>query len=235
MSSCNPTEGGPAARAAIVDYGLGNLFSVLHACRHSGIDAFITSSPHEIAKAQSVILPGVGAFVDAMACLHRLDLVQPLKDYAHSGNPLFGICLGLQLLFSESEEFGSTKGLDIVSGSVKKFNGPRDSKGNRLKIPHVGWNTAVPPSGDPDRWKGTPLEPLGQEAIMYFVHSFHVDPDDQEIILSVTSYGDKEFCSSIRKGPICAFQFHPERSGQQGIQFYRQIRQIITNAPHSTP
>jgi imidazole glycerol-phosphate synthase subunit HisH len=230
MSPGAPIETEPPVRAAIVDYGLGNLFSVLHACRHSGIDAFITSSPQEIADAKAVILPGVGAFADAMSCLNRLDLAQPLKDYSQSGKPLFGICLGLQLLFTESEEFGSTRGLDIVSGSVKRFKEPKDAEGRLLKIPHVGWNLSVPPADRADRWKGSPLEPLGKEAMMYFVHSFYVAPDDEEIVLSKTTYGDQEFCSSIHKDQTFAFQFHPERSGEEGIQVYRKIRGIISEA-----
>lgn len=217
-------------RAAIVDYGLGNLFSVLHASRHSGIDAFITSSPQEIAEANAVILPGVGAFADAMSCLNRLDLAQPLKDYSQSGKPLFGICLGLQLLLTESEEFGSTRGLDIIPGTVKRFHEPKDAEGRLLKIPHVGWNRSVPPAGRANGWKGTPLEPLGNEAMMYFVHSFYVTPDNEEFVLSKTTYGDQEFCSSIHKDQTFAFQFHPERSGEEGIQVYRKIREIISEA-----
>ncbi|MBX3740908.1 MAG: imidazole glycerol phosphate synthase subunit HisH [Akkermansiaceae bacterium] len=230
MSAGTPVNE-PSVRAAIVDYGLGNLFSVLHACRHSGIDAFITSSPKEIEAAEAVILPGVGAFADAMECLNRLDLSQPLRDYSQSGKPLFGICLGLQLLFSESEEFGSTKGLGIVPGSVKRLHDMTGADGRRLKIPHVGWNLAVPPGGNAARWQGTPLEDIGTEAMMYFVHSFYVTPEDEQIILSKTTYGDQEFCSSIHKDRTFAFQFHPERSGEQGIQFYRKIREIISNSP----
>jgi glutamine amidotransferase len=217
-----------AKRVAIVDYGLGNLFSVLHACNHSGINAFLASTPKEIAEADAVILPGVGAFADAMSGLARLDLVEPLKDFACSGRPLFGICLGLQLLFSESEEFGSTRGLGIIEGTVKRFVTPRDQTGRILKIPHVGWNLATPPSDRPEAWKGTPLEPFGDNVMMYFVHSFFASPSDKTTVLSVTSYGDQEFCSSVHKDRIFAFQFHPERSGKQGIEFYRKIREIIS-------
>lgn len=222
--SANP----PKLQIAIVDYGLGNLFSVVNACGNAGIDAYITSSPAEILAAPAVILPGVGAFRDAMECLHRIDLVEPLKDYASSGKPLFGICLGQQLLFSESEEFGSTKGLDILKGTVRSFDNPRDEHGRALKVPHVGWNLAVPPADRPDAWRGTPLEPHGREAMMYFVHSFCAVPDDPSAVLAMTIYGDHEFCSAVRTGGTYAFQFHPERSGMEGIRFYSKIRDIIS-------
>jgi imidazole glycerol-phosphate synthase subunit HisH len=230
MTRPHSDSSGEAVHAAIVDYGLGNLFSVYHASRHCNINAVITSSPEEIEAADLVILPGVGAFADAMACLHRLDLVQPLKDRATSGKPLVGICLGLQLLFTESEEFGTTRGLDIIPGAVRRFASPLDSTGRRLKIPHVGWNRAYSPAVRENGWQGTPLEPLGFEASMYFVHSFHVVPHRESDILSKTTYGDQEFCSSIHVNKIFACQFHPERSGHDGLRFYRKLREIVAAA-----
>jgi imidazole glycerol-phosphate synthase subunit HisH len=233
MSAAPLDTSSQPVKAAIVDYGLGNLFSVLHACRHSGIDAFITSSPQEIAEAQALILPGVGAFADAMACLNRLDLCSPIRDFSQSGRPMFGICLGLQLLFTESEEFGSTKGLGIIEGSVKRLNHPCDPQNRPLKIPHIGWNLAFPSAFRPHAWLGTPLEPLGSQAMMYFVHSFCVAPVDSSVVLAETTYGDQTYCSAIHRENLSAFQFHPERSGVDGIRVYRHIRQIISN--NATP
>jgi glutamine amidotransferase len=234
MSGAEPSTP-PPATAAIVDYGLGNLFSVLQACRHAGIDAFITSSPKDIETAQSLIMPGVGAFADAMAGLQRLDLIAPIRDFAQSNRPMLGICLGLQLLFTESEEFGITRGLGLIEGSVRRFPQPRDGEQRLLKIPHVGWNLASAPADRPDAWLGTPLEPLGREAMMYFVHSFCVHPADRQVVLCETTYGDLTYCSAIRQGNLSAFQFHPERSGADGIRVYRQIRRLISENQTSIP
>lgn len=233
MSPAPDTHPPAPAKAAIVDYGLGNLFSVLHACQHAGIEAYITSSPEEVGAADALILPGVGAFPDAMACLDRLDLVAPILDFSQTDRPMFGICLGLQLLFSESEEFGNGKGLGLIEGSVKRFDQPRDYEGRPLKIPHVGWNLAFAPPSRPDGWQGTALEPLGFRAMMYFVHSFCVAPSDPAVVLAETTYGDQTYCSAIHRDNLTAFQFHPERSGTDGILVYQQIRRIIskTNTP----
>ncbi len=235
MTAPDRTSPQPEVRAAIVDYGLGNLFSVSHACRASGITPIITSSPSEIEAADLVILPGVGAFADAMSCLRRLDLVVPLKDRAASGKPFVGICLGLQLLFSESEEFGVTRGLDIIPGVVRRLASPVDASGKTLKVPHVGWNEAYPPGGRDDRWTGTPLGHLAGRAAMYFVHSFHVIPERQDAVLSNTLYGDQEFCSAVHVDAIVACQFHPERSGEAGLGFYRMLRASIASPLEHSP
>ena len=170
---------------AIVDLGLGNLFSVKHACEHVGIRALITAEKRHILSADAVILPGVGAFGDAMNSLHRLDLVEPLKDLAASAKPLIGICLGLQLLMTESQEFGLHKGLSIVDGPVVRFEKPHGPRGP-LKVPQIGWNRIFRPnplqaqegsSADrQDPWIGTPLHDLRDGTYMYFVHSFYAVP-----------------------------------------------------------
>jgi glutamine amidotransferase len=211
-------------RTAIVDYGMGNLFSVDRACRHVGLDSFITSRASEVASADAVILPGVGAFGDAMDALRRLDLVGPLRDAAAADRPFMGICLGLQMLLSESQEFGTHRGLDIVPGEVVRFDGPRE--GDRaLKVPQVGWNQVVPTKNA--GWLETPLASLTPGEFMYFVHSFYVKPANLNEVLAVTSYGQIEFCSALRRGNLFACQFHPERSGPAGLAIYRGFAEAV--------
>ncbi|MBT3391962.1 MAG: imidazole glycerol phosphate synthase subunit HisH [Chloroflexi bacterium] len=216
-------------RIAIVDYGLGNLFSVKLACECAGMDAQITASQQELFAADAVILPGVGAFADAMRELKKLDLIAPLKDYSQTGKSLFGICLGMQLLMTESYEFGTHKGLGIVDGDVvplenlsSLFNGvPR-----MLKVPQVGWNQ-IWRRPDHKNWAGTPFDSLSDGEYMYFVHSFYVRPQEDALVLSRTRYGQMEFCSSLQYNSTFACQFHPERSGRQGLLVYKNIAKIV--------
>lgn len=210
---------------AIVDYGMGNLFSVQLACAQAGLTAVITASAAEISRASAVILPGVGAFGDAIATLTRLDLISVLRDAITSGRPFMGICLGFQLLLTTSEEFGDHPGLDIIRGKVVRFSRPHDETGCGLKVPHVGWN-AVYAAGSQAMattpWGGTPLSSLQNGGQQYFVHSYCVVPDEPGWILSLSRYGDVEFCSSVRRGSVFACQFHPERSGPSGLNIYRE-------------
>ena len=209
---------------AIVDYGLGNLYSVARACERAGLEVSVTSDRRVICGARGVILPGVGAFGDAMECLNKLDLVAPLRDIAASSTPLFGICLGLQLLMTESEEFGVHRGLDVIEGRVRHFGQPM-SHGRSLKVPQVGWNRVCRPRAD--AWDDTVLEPIDDGTYMYFVHSYYVEPADSDVVLSTTSYGERDFCSAVKQGNIVAFQFHPERSGLDGQHVYRAIANTI--------
>lgn len=221
-----------AARVAIIDYGLGNLFSVQQACLTVGLDAVITRDREALEKCAALILPGVGAFGDAMETLHRLDLVRPILEAAASGKPLVGICLGIQLLMSESNEFGRHDGLGLIPGKVVPLPSPKE--GDRsLKIPQVGWNRIHPAGGGIERWAGTPLEGLADGEHMHFVHSYIVLPGDSAVVLSTTRYGDAEFCSSLRCGNIFACQFHPERSGRRGLVVYENLRwSIESDGPH---
>ena len=207
---------------AIVDYGLGNLYSVSMACLQAGLQPVITAEAHALLQANAVILPGVGAFGDAMEALRQRDLVGVLRDIAAQGKPLFGICLGLQLLMTESEEFGRHRGLDLVPGRVRSLGEPREGE-RRLKVPQVGWNrihTARP-------WAGSMLEKVRNESYMYFVHSYVVEPADGGHTLSTSRYGDVEFCSSLQVGNIFGCQFHPERSSHTGLSIYRNLRAHI--------
>lgn len=230
---------------AIVDYGLGNLFSVRQACAAVGLAPQVTSDRDEIVRAGAVILPGVGAYGDAMAALRRLDLVECIRDLAQSGKPLFGICLGMQLLMSESHEFGRHPGLDVIPGDVVRFAGPVDETAGvprALKVPQVGWNSIVraPESaaagaaGAADPWSGTPLAGLRDGEFVYFVHSYHVRPQASSVVVSTSRYGNIEFCSSLRVGNVFACQFHPERSGPAGLAIYRNFASLVSTQPDVT-
>lgn len=211
---------------AIVDYGMGNLFSVRHACWHVGLEASITSSQREIVSADAVILPGVGAFGDAMDTLRRLDLVSPLKDIAASSKPLVGICLGMQLLMAESFEFGRHSGLGIIPGAVVRLENAPGANG-ALKVPHICWNRLYRTAGAGDPWEDSLLGGLPNGVFMYFVHSFHVKPDDETVVIAATRYGSAEFCSALRYGNIFACQCHPERSGPDGLKVYFNLASLL--------
>ena len=218
-------------KVAIVDYGLGNLFSVKHACGHAGLDAAITSDSDEILASRAVILPGVGAFRDAMEALVREDLVAVLKDVVASGTPLIGICLGMQLLMSESQEFGSSPGLGIVEGDVVRLK-DSEEHGRRLKVPHIGWSRIDRRRGNgdstaADRWRASLIEEVPDRSFMYFVHSYYTRPADSGVILSTTRYGPVDFCSTLRKERVFGCQFHPERSGPLGLRVYHRLHQLL--------
>ncbi len=214
-------------RVAVVDYGVGNLFSVQNACRHAGLDSVVTASRTEIHASDAIILPGVGAFGDAMAQLRRLDLTGALRDAALSGKPLVGICLGMQLLMTESLEFGRHEGLGLVPGRVVRLEGgaaPRP-----VKVPQVGWNRMEKPApgtgGDP--WAGTLLQRLPDGVHMYFVHSYFVQPEDETVAIAWTRYGPQRFCSALQRGNIFACQGHPERSGPRGLLVYHNLASTL--------
>jgi len=217
-----------AKSIAIVDYGLGNLFSIKNACEFSGLAATITSSAYDLEKASAVILPGVGAFGEAMRHLKKLDLVIPLRDLAASGKPLVGICLGMQLLMSESREFGANKGLEIIQGEVLPFNEKLSL--SDFKVPHIGWNCIYHENDDArSKWCNSLLCNVPENAMMYFVHSYYCEPYQPEVVLSKTRYGGITFCSSFSSGNVHAFQFHPERSGREGLLIYKALAQLLLN------
>ena len=217
--------------AVIVDYGLGNLFSVQQACQAVGLPTAITCDRKLLLQASAVILPGAGAYGDAMATLRRLDLVGPLKDIAARGTPAIGICLGMQLFMTRSEEFGEHAGLGLIEGSVSRL-APSDGS---QKIPQVGWNriSRRPPASG-ELWDGTPLSGIGEGSLMYFVHSYFAAPLDHSVVLSETDYGGVRFCSSFQKKNIFACQFHPERSGLAGLAIYRNIAAWIRREAQET-
>ena len=207
-------------KIAIIDYRLGNLFSVKHMCKHLGYDAVITSDKDVLMQSDYAILPGVGAFGDAMTTLKKSDLISPIHDFIQSGKPFMGVCLGLQLLFSESDEFGSNKGLNVIEGSTRKFPS-KDTNGNILKVPQIEWNTIE--IADHEKAEKSPLKNRKTGDFMYFVHSFFVVPEKRDHLLTTTTYGGLTYCSSIIKDNLFACQFHPEKSGQLGIDIYRNF------------
>ncbi len=216
-----------APQVAIVDYGMGNLFSVKQACGYAGLQAEITSDPGVVRDAAGVILPGIGAFGDAMATLRRHGLVEALRETAASGRPLFGVCLGMQMLMTESHEFGRHEGLALIPGDVVRLQDAADGL-RKLKVPQIGWNRVQAPGdasgeGTPHRWQGTLLDGLREGVFMYFVHSFYTRPADRAVVVATTRYGPIEFCSALRLGNVFACQFHPERSGPQGLRMYAQF------------
>ena len=198
---------------ALIDYGMGNLGSVSNALRFIECDFKITSDPDELMAAEGAILPGVGAFGDCMDNLREYDLVDAIRDYVAADRPFLGICLGLQLLFTEGEEMGTHAGLDIVPGRVVRFT-------HDLKIPQIGWNQIEPRQDCPQ------LEGIPAGSYVYFVHSYHVVPEDDSVIATVTDYG-YEFCSAIRRGNLFATQFHPEKSSEIGLSILRNFTGMV--------
>lgn len=197
---------------AIVDYGMGNLRSVQKAFETIGAEAVVTRDPELIRKSPAMVLPGVGAFRDCMRNLEELELVPVIREHVNVGKPFLGICLGLQLLFEQSSEFGDVPGLGLLPGKVVRFaEHQKDDNGQTLKVPHMGWNTL-------ERRNPCPLlEGIPAESYFYFVHSFHVVPDDPEVIASTTPYGI-DFVSGVAQDNLFAFQFHPEKSQKLGLK-----------------
>ncbi len=209
---------------AIVDYGMGNIRSVEKGFLKVGADVRITADPKVIADAKGIVLPGVGAFKDCMANLDKLSLIDVILKEINKGKPFLGICLGLQLLFTESEEFGACKGLDLFPGKVTKFkfNTLTGPDGN-LKIPHMGWNTAKIDRRPPI------FAEVPDNSYFYFVHSFYVVPDDKGIVATRTEYGI-EFCSMVWKDNVFATQFHPEKSQETGLKILKGFSSFVTGS-----
>ncbi len=214
---------------AVIDYGMGNLRSVAKGLEKVGASPKVTSSSQDIADAAGVVLPGVGAFPDCIANLDRLNLVEPIISSIHSGKPFLGICLGLQALFSESEEFGKTPGLDVFPGRVVRFpdglyeqedGGPENRP---LKIPHMGWNSITKKVGSPC------LSNIDDESYFYFVHSYYIEPEDESIIATVTHYG-MDFVSSVAKDNLFASQFHPEKSQALGLKVLENFNNLVSGS-----
>jgi imidazole glycerol phosphate synthase, glutamine amidotransferase subunit len=205
---------------------MGNMFSVKRACEHVGLSAAATSDKDTILRSRAVILPGVGAFGEAMNNLAQLDLIDVIKEFVESGRPFMGICLGMQLLFSESEEFGPNKGLGIVEGNVVRFPS-KDGDGCVVKIPQICWNQIARSPHSVRTWQASPLTGIREGEFMYFVHSYFAAPKDPNDVLSITNYGGVDYCSSLLKDNVFAVQFHPEKSAIAGIQIYRNWANIV--------
>jgi glutamine amidotransferase len=213
-----------SGKVVIIDYGMGNLYNVQRACDFVGLSAEISSDPVDIASADGAILPGVGAFRDAMAVLHSTGLAEAIKQLVADDKPLLGICLGLQLLMSESTEFGTHKGLDIIQGTVDRLAGSASGE-FVAKVPQVGWNQIhAVERGD---WDDSLLGTISSGAFVYFMHSYCVRETIAENVLSMTEYGDEQFCSAVRTGSVTAVQFHPELSGSLGLGIYENFATMV--------
>jgi glutamine amidotransferase len=211
-------------KVAVIDIHMGNLFSVQQACEHVGLEVEITSNAELINSADAVILPGVGAFGDAMQFLKAKGLDVTIKEVIAQGKPFFGICLGMQLLMSESEEFGKHKGLDIIKGKVVRFAGEQT---RRIKVPQVGWNQILLSNNFRSNPQDCFCTDIKDGEYMYFVHSFYVIPQDKNVTAFETVYEDIRYSSGIVKDNIFAAQFHPEKSAQKGIKIYENWAKFI--------
>ena len=201
----------------IIDYGMGNLFSVSKALERLDVPYFISDDKKKLMEADALILPGVGAFKDAMSCLNDTGLAAMIHSYVESGRPLLGICLGMQLLFEESEEHGLTQGLNLLPGRVVRFSG-RTAEGKAYKVPHMGWNLL---SFQKD---GALTENL-QDNYAYFVHSYYAKTEE-DVIIAKSIY-DKEVPAVVGKGNVYGMQFHPEKSSKLGMQLLNNFTQLI--------
>ncbi|QHS24087.1 imidazole glycerol phosphate synthase subunit HisH [Virgibacillus sp. MSP4-1] len=203
---------------AIIDYGAGNLKSVQHALTTLGFESEIVSSKEKIIESDALILPGVGAFRDAMHQLKSMDLAETIKNQAENGKPILGICLGLQLFYETSYENGTWEGLGLLEGEIVRF---RDD----VKVPHMGWNTLIPHS-DVNPEKGL-AEGVSETDYAYFVHSYYAEPKNQEEVVLWSDYGVK-FPAAVQKGNIYGMQFHPEKSSEVGMKLLKNFGELVT-------
>lgn len=201
---------------AIIDYGAGNIQSVYKALKFIGADCKVTSDKDEILNADGAILPGVGSFGDAMDTMTKRGIKDTIIEYTKSGKPFLGICLGLQLLFPESEETPGVKGLDIFKGTITKI----PNQNRTLKIPHMGWNNIS------IKQKNGIFKGIEGEPYVYFVHSFYLKAQDKDIVAATTQYG-VEVDAAVQKGNIIATQFHPEKSGEVGLKMLKNFVEMV--------
>ena len=198
---------------AIIDYDAGNVKSVEKAVEHLGYKACLTRDKNDILNADHVILPGVGAFGDSMANLERYDLVPVIRQVVDSGTPFLGICVGLQLLFDDSEESPGARGLSLLSGSIRRI------PDTGLKIPHIGWNSLKFPR------QGRLFKDIPEESFVYFVHSYYLEAQDPGIVTAITEYGT-QIHASVESGNVFATQFHPEKSSEVGLKILNNFLEI---------
>lgn len=204
---------------AIIDYGMGNLRSVQKGFEKVGSEAVVTDDPQVLLRAERIVLPGVGAFRDCMHNLEQGGFVEPILKVIAEGRPFLGICVGMQLLFTDSVEFGLYSGLNVIPGHVLRFPDRMTVAGEKLKVPQMGWNQ-LSFKRRPPAFKG-----IDDGSNVYFVHSYYVRPDDSSVIATTTDYGI-EFCSSVWKDNIVATQFHPEKSQAIGLQILKNFAEL---------
>jgi|SRR3989344_1889858 len=205
------------AKISIIDYGVGNLHSLLKAVQNFAVNVKITDDSEEIASSDALILPGVGAFQAGMEGLAVRGLTSTVKNFAASGKPILGICLGAQIMLDKGFEFGEFEGLGLIPGKVVHF----PTLAEKEKIPQIGWNDIYPPAEK--GWSDPILKTIPVNSSVYFVHSYILEPEKQENALARAKYGGYEFCAAIRKGKIIGTQFHPEKSGKIGLEIIKNF------------
>jgi len=208
-------------KVAIIDYGIGNILSVIRAFEHCGAEAILVDNVKEIKKADRLILPGVGAFADGMCGLQSRGLLEAIKDFVYTERPFMGICLGMQMMLEVSEEFGLSDGLGIIPGKVAAIP-QSDIAGCPHKIPHIGWNELLKPSSRIG-WNNTILDGLEPGVSTYFIHSFAAFPSNPENCLAECNYNGWVFSAAIRYNQIYGCQFHPEKSGVVGLKIIQNF------------
>tara|TARA_B100000674_G_C37978104_1_gene980523 strand:- start:1969 stop:2628 length:660 start_codon:yes stop_codon:yes gene_type:complete len=211
-------------KITIIDYDNGNLESVYRACDYVGMTPIISSNQSEIDKSDAIILPGVGAFGDAMKSLKEGNLIDPIYNFINTGKIVVGICLGMQLFLNKSEESSKENGLGLIEGECLHFS--KFFQNTNTKVPQIQWNT-IYSENKIDFNEGSPFNSLKQNEFMFFVHSFFVKTKNKNDILALSKYGDIEYCSALQKDNIIGMQFHPEKSGPKGLEIYENIKNII--------
>ena len=209
-------------KVTIIDYGLSNLLSVQHAFAHFGAETLVTDKAADILAAEALVLPGVGAFRDGMNGLEKLGLVEPIRQKAAAGTPLLGICLGMQMLFDESDEFGRHQGLGLIPGRVERIPAV-DTSGVPQRVPNIGWRTLVPAHGS---FAGTALQNVPAGGECYFVHSYEAKPKNEADRLADSPYGGRSICAAALRGSVMGTQFHPEKSGPVGLSILKAFLEL---------
>jgi glutamine amidotransferase len=203
-------------KIGIIDYGVGNIRSISNALNKLNCKSILVDTEKDIMNCDGIILPGVGAFQHGMDRLKSKKLDEILKKYVDKSRPFLGICLGMQMLFEKSNEFGESNGLGFIEGDVKKFTIQKD-----IKIPHISWTEIN--ADDHNSWKNTILENIDINSDMYHVHSYYAKPKDSDNILSFSMYNDFKYCSTVQKNNIYGCQYHPEKSGEEGLKILKNF------------
>jgi glutamine amidotransferase len=211
-------------KVTIIDYGVGNILSVTRALEKFGAEVSIATSSDGIRKSNRIVLPGVGAFPNAMKSLSNLNMVEPLEELTKSGTPLLGICLGMQLLFEESSEQIPTSGLGLIPGIVERIQNENKLEKD-VKVPHIGWSKLLKPREE-KVWGKTILQNIKNQEFVYFVHSYGCSPRDSDDILAVTKYLDLEITAVVQRENVMGCQFHPEKSGETGLKILESFMKL---------
>lgn len=205
---------------SIIDYGMSNLLSITRAFEHVGAKVEMVYTPEEVLESDYLVLPGVGAFPDGMEHLNSRHLSPAIREFAKSGKPLLGICLGMQMLLSKGHEHHMTEGLDIIAGEVLPL--PKEMKG--FKVPNINWHSVFSPVQG--RWENTILDGTEEETCFYFVHSYYAQPKNESDVLALSRFGTLNFAAAVKKDNVVGTQFHPEKSGEKGLQLLKRFTEL---------